>query len=299
MPRCGTGEIAAAFDVNGVRRGVLSAVSARPDFFVPRDLQFLEAVARWMGMLTRRVEMTELARKLEAERARHAAADEIITVLAHDLRNHINPLHGRLQLMRLRVQSGESISPPQIDAALRSVRRLSQLTNDLLDLKRLDEGLFSLSLTPVDLTTLARETAESLSTPSVPVKVYAEESVVVIADIDRMHQALENLVANAIKHSPPNQPVVINVSSSGPSVRTCGVLEVVDRGPGIAPELLPNLFNRFARGPNSTGLGLGLYMAQHIARAHAGELIAESKPGEGARMRLVIPIDTAQPQATQ
>ncbi|HEY5956629.1 MAG TPA: GAF domain-containing sensor histidine kinase, partial [Polyangiaceae bacterium] len=273
--------IAAAFEINGVRRGVLSAVSATPEFFETRDLQFLEAVARWMGMLAHRVELAELARKAESDHARRAAADEIITVLAHDLRNHLNPLLSRLQLMSLRIAAGKAIQSREIETALRSVRRLSTLTNDLLDVKRLDEGLFSLNLVPVDLAAIAKETAESLTTSSATIRVGGASSLVVVADGDRVRQALENIVVNAIRYSPPDRPVSINVHLDSTTEGLHGVLEVVDQGPGIDPEILPTLFERFTLGPHSKGLGLGLYVAQRIAHVHSGELTAESKPGMG------------------
>jgi two-component system, OmpR family, sensor kinase len=146
-------------DLNGVRRGVLAAAAQAPRFFHPRDLNFLAIVARWVGMLIHRAELAEHSRQVQTEQARRRGADEIVTVLAHDLRNHLQPLVARLHLMQLHLEKGQPVSGAHVAAALRSVRRLSRMTEDLLDLKRLDEGLFSLRLAPVDLGLIARETA--------------------------------------------------------------------------------------------------------------------------------------------
>jgi two-component system OmpR family sensor kinase len=281
--------LAVAFDVGGARRGVLSAVSAQRDFFQPSDLIFLEAVARWVGIITDHAQRAEQARRTEAERARRAGADEIITVLAHDLRNHLHPLLSRLQLLRLNAAAGRAVEAKELETAVRSVQRLARLTTDLLDAKRLDEGLFSLNLVAVDLTHIAKETAGGLATASVPVQVEGADTLVVIADADRVRQALENLIANAVKYSPPGSAVRVAVTAEHDG-KAIAVLEVSDQGPGIAPELLPRLFDRFIAGPGSSGLGLGLYLAHRIARVHGGNLSVHSTPGTGTRFRLEFPL---------
>jgi signal transduction histidine kinase len=281
--------VAVAFDVGGARRGVLSAVSAQREFFQPADLMFLEAVARWVGIITHHAERVEQARRAEAERARRAGADEIITVLAHDLRNHLHPLLSRLQLLRLQAAAGRHVEARELETAVRSVQRLARLTTDLLDAKRLDEGLFSLNLVAVDLTHIAKETAGGLATASVRIHVEGADTLVVIADADRVRQALENLIANAVKYSPAGGAVRVSVSAEH-EANAIAVLEVSDDGPGIAPELLPRLFDRFTAGPGSTGLGLGLYLAHRIARVHGGDLSVHSTPGVGTRFRLEFPL---------
>lgn len=285
--------LAVPFDVDGVRRGVLSAVSGASEFFQLGDLMFLEAVASWVGIITQQAERVEQARRAEAERARRAGADEIITVLAHDLRNHLHPLLGRLQLLRLHAEAGREVEVRELETSVRSVQRLSRLTNDLLDLKRLDEGLFNLNLVAVDLTVIARETAAGLATAAVPIQVSGADSLVVIADADRVRQALENLLSNAVKYSPSGKFVRVSVKAENES-RALAVLEVIDEGPGISPELLPRLFERYTSSPDSPGLGLGLYLAHRIARAHGGDLTVQSAPGAGACFRLELPVSVAE-----
>jgi signal transduction histidine kinase len=113
--------------------------------------------------------------------------------------------------------------------------------------------------------------------------------MVVIADADRVRQSLENLLANAVKYSPPGKAVHVSISAEHEAA-AFAVVEVSDEGPGIPPELLPRLFERFSAGPDSTGLGLGLHLAHCITRAHGGELVVQSSAGNGTRFRLMLPL---------
>jgi two-component system, OmpR family, sensor kinase len=160
----------------------------------------------------------------------------------------------------------------------------------LLDLKRLDEGLFSLRLAPVDLVTLARETAASIGTSATPVNVSGEASLVAVVDEERVRQALENLVANAVKYSPPDKPVEVRVSLQLRTDAECGVLEVLDSGPGISPEVASTLFERFSLSSDSKGLGLGLHLAHRIAEIHFGKLSVQPRPTGGTCFRLALPV---------
>ena len=278
-------------EVNGVRRGVLAAASTSPEFFSESDLRFLEIVARWVGALTHRTELAARARAQDAEEARRRGADEIITVLAHDFRNLLQPLLGRLQLMRLSLDMGESISPEHVSRAVQAAQRLARLTDDLLDLKRLDEGLFTLDFAPVDLGALAREAAQSLGTASVPIAVSGEPRLVVIADADRLRQVVENLLANAARYSPRGKAAEVRVYTGSRDGQPVATVEVLDAGPGIAPEVLARLFERFSSSLDSKGLGLGLYLAHRIALAHRGDLSAHQRPEGGSLFRLELPLD--------
>jgi len=283
--------ISVPLEVNGVRRGVLAAASTKSEFFQTHDLNFLTITSRWIGMLCHRAELAEHSRTIETEQARRKGADEVIAVLAHDLRNHLQPLIGRLQMMRLDHENGARVSSSNVEAALASAQRLARLTEDLLDMKRLDEGLFSLRLAPVDLAVLSRETAENLSTGTVPVHASGETSLVAVVDEERIRQTLENLVANAIKYSPPGRPVQVHVSTEHRQHHRSAVVEVIDAGPGISREVAATLFNRFSFSSDSKGLGLGLYLAHQIAIVHSGELSVHARATGGTRFRLTLPLD--------
>jgi two-component system OmpR family sensor kinase len=135
-----------------------------------------------------------------------------------------------------------------------------------------------------------QETAALLQTPQRPIEVRAQETIVVEGDPNRVRQVIENLVSNAQRHSRDGVPVVIECARERGEKKTWAVVTVQDKGPGIAPDLLPQIFTRFVRGKSRHGLGLGLYLARGIAEAHKGTLTVESKLGSGATFRLALPV---------
>lgn len=202
------------------------------------------------------------------------------------------PIRGRLQLLQRRARREERARDLQdLDALARAVDRFRQVIADLLDAGRLAQGLFAVSPQPLDLAALARETAAAFDSGATPIQVRAPEEVVVCADSDRVRQALENLLTNAIKHSSPGAPVEVAMAVETRADGSWAVLTVADRGPGIPAAVRPRLFERFGRGPGSTGLGLGLYLAARIAAAHGGALTADEDSGAGACFRLALPAD--------
>lgn len=288
--------VAAPIEVGGERRGVLEASSAQPEFFTEEDLRFVETVARWVGVVGHRAELVQELTRSAAEQGRRAAAEELITVLAHDMSNHLFPLRARMDLIHRRaVRARNADDARDAEAALRGLESLARLTSDLLDVARLEQGLFSLRLQPADVVRLVEEVAAGASSPGHAVERRGPEELVLLCDPERLRQALSNLVANAVKHSPAGTPVVMEVF---PQTREGGpwvVLSVTDQGPGVPPQLMPRLFDRFVRGGRSSGLGLGLFLAREIATAHGGTLTVQSAPGQGARFELALPLERKEP----
>ena len=279
--------------VAGHRRGMVMIASLQPDFFTFDDVRFAESVVSWIGLVTHKAEMAEEIARNAVEQGRRAVAEELITVLAHDLRNFLGPIAARVQLMRRRASDDQRERDVRdCEATQRAVDRLSRLISDLLDVARLDQGVLKLDVQPVDLPDVARDVAHALATPDHPVDVTCSEETIVAADSDRLRQCVENLVANAIRYSPREAPVNVIVRRQRGDDGDCGVLEVRDEGPGIAPDILPRIFDRFAAGAKSQGLGLGLYLAKSIARAHGGDLAVTSTPGRGSRFTLKVPAFT-------
>jgi len=291
--------IGVALDVGGRRRGVLMLASQEPDFFTVDDVRYTETIASWIGVVTHRAELADQIGRNAAEAGRRAGAEEIVTVLAHDLRNYLSPLSMRLETLRLRAEQ-EKRDEDASDAghALRAVRRLADMVGDILDIARIDQGLFELRLERVDLGALARAAAAELSTPQhrVEVTVQSGEPPLAPGDASRLRQCLDNLIANAIQKSPVDAPVSVFVTRakeiSANEARPAGFcrVEVIDQGPGIPEEILPHVFERFVSGRRKEGgLGLGLYLAKRIAELHRGDLSAQSEPGKGARFILTLP----------
>jgi len=275
--------------IAGVTRGVLSVVTQEPERFSEGDLRLLEVIGGWIAALTHRAELATKLRDEESARARTAAAEQIITVLSHDIRNHLSPLSGRLLLLQQALRRGEPTSSSALDPALAAVKRLIRLTNSWLDISRLDQNMFEPELEIVDLCAILRGTAAHLSTASVPIEVRAPEELTVLGDGERLTQAFENVIANGVRHSPPGQALLVVVERN--ELERSVFVRVIDEGAGISPELLPHLFERFVSTRPNRGIGLGLYLAERVAAAHGGALRVQSELGAGACFEFELPCD--------
>ncbi|HEY2032035.1 MAG TPA: HAMP domain-containing sensor histidine kinase [Myxococcales bacterium] len=277
--------LAVPLHTDSVRRGTLEVCAAAPNSFDEDDLRFLVAAARWIGSIMHRLELTETMRKRAVEQGRRKAAEDILTVLAHDLRDILGSATGRLAMVReraLRERREMDVRDSKIlDSAL---KRLLQMSNNLLDVSRLERGLFSLDVRMVDLVELAREAVATLRRTGTRIEERYPQSAMVNGDPDRLSRALENLVSNAIKHSPPEGVVRIDIETVGEDCK----LRVTDEGPGIPSEILPRIFERYVAGEGSHGLGIGLYLAHGIAVAHGGSLTVKSG-GPGTLFELTLP----------
>ena len=280
--------------IGGERRGMMMLASLQPDFFTADDVRFAEAVAHWAGIVAHRAELAEEIGRNAAAQARRAAAEELVTVLAHDLRNFLAPLTLRLDTLRLRAEGEKRADDLQdIDAASLTVERLSNMVSDLLDVARIDRGIFHLRTQAVNIGALIAQIAATLQSPRHPIilKVQEGDSIMVPGDPARLRQCLENLIANALQQSPAGAQVSIFVQrGKGQQLEDLVRVEVADEGPGIPQDLLPHVFERYVSGDsNRSGLGLGLYLAERIAAVHGGQLSVDSKPGDGARFILSLP----------
>ncbi len=282
--------MAVPLEVTDVRKGVLVAASSRPDQFGAEDLPFFETVARWVALVAHRAELTEQLTAEAVQAARHVTAEELTTVLAHDLGNHLTPLKGHLEVIRRKAQrDGQGDYVPPLDHALAAVTRMGQLAGNLLDAARLEHGLFALSLAEVDVVSIVKDVGSRHESLGTPIRLRLPDQCVAVADSTRLGQAVENLITNAIQHSPADGSVKIEVRRESRQEGEWLVIEVEDQGPGIASEIAPAIFSRFSKGSGSNGLGLGLYLARGIAEAHGGSLTVESTVGQGSAFRLAIP----------
>ena len=278
-------------DVEGERRGVVQADTAEPDQFAEADLAFLQAVTHWVGLILHRAELVDRITQDAAEQARQSTAAELITMLAHDLRAPLAPLQGYLGMIQeIAKREGQDQYLQYATRAQRSVTRLERMLRDLLDTTRLEQGIFDLTLEPVNLAILIQETADLLRSPTATIKVRAPAVLTAVVDAARIRQVLENLLSNALRFSPDGMPVIVEVGTERREDAAWAVITVQDAGPGITPDLLPRLFTRFASGGGNKGLGLGLFLARGIATAHGGTLTADSIPGKGASFQLALPL---------
>lgn len=173
---------------------------------------------------------------------------------------------------------------------------MQRLRQDLLDAASIDAGQLSVDPLPREAAYLAdgvMEWFEPLAAEqSLSLSLQLDPALPpVMADHDRVLQVLGNLVGNAIKFTPAAGKITLSVMAVPEGVR----FDVTDTGPGIAPDDLPHIFDRFwrTRDGNRTGAGLGLAIARGIVEAHGGRMWAESEPGEGSSFRFILPAATA------
>lgn len=166
-----------------------------------------------------------------------------------------------------------------------AAERAGTTVADMLDLARLEAGQADLRRSPLRLDLLAEEVAASVEPEVAEVSVIAGEAVVVDADYSLLRQALDNVVQNAVRRA---RHVELRTAGG----RHDAVVEVLDDGPGFDPELLPNVFERWAKGPGRAdrhGSGIGLAIVKTIVEAHGGSVDADNRPEGGARIRLHLP----------
>ena len=167
---------------------------------------------------------------------------------------------------------------------------LARLIEDLRTLSLAEAGTLALHREPTDLSIVAAEVARSFEQPAQTAGATIELELaddLPLLDVDpiRMREVLANLVANALRYVGTGGTVRIGGRSTAEGI----VLEVIDDGPGIPADLLPTVFDRFAKSPDSRGSGLGLAIARAIVEAHGGRIAAESPPNGGTTIRIVLP----------
>jgi signal transduction histidine kinase len=237
-------------------------------------------------------------RKADDERIRLIQAreairlrDEFLSIASHELKTPLTALQLQLgNLLGDRARAGELA--PKIDRAKRLGDRLTRLIEALLDVSRIATGNLSLNFDRFDLLEAVRETFERLEEQTASagcvVQLNAPDSIEGDWDRLRLEQVLSNLIANAIKYA-AGKPIEVSVRRAG----DWAVIEVRDKGPGIAEDDLPRIFERFERAVSPRhhgGLGLGLYVARQIVEAHGGTIVAGNAPDGGARFTVRLPV---------
>jgi two-component system OmpR family sensor kinase len=287
-------EMIIPLSVSDERRGALLASSLRANAFTEQDLRFFEAITRWIGVTIHRTELVEQHMNHVRELERQIAAEEILTVMAHDLRNYLTPLKVRLDLLERRaLRDAQEPYAHELKLAQQTLMRLDRLVQNLLDIARIKHGLFSLNLQSVNLVELVEELVPIWKMPHHPIVIQAPAMLTIRSDHDRLQQALENLLSNATTHAFPDTFVQVVIAQEVRNERLWAIVTISNQGPGIPQDLLASLFQPFVKGAQSQGLGLGLYVTQRIAQAHQGTLTVQTEAGAMTHFLLALPVDPA------
>jgi len=221
------------------------------------------------------------------ERMRRFVADA-----SHELRTPLTSVRG---LAEYGMQQGDAATREELLRLMSQITgeadRMSRLVADLLLLARFDTGR-PLERRPTDLASLAAEAVQRARVidPGRPITIEAADPVIVDGDEERLQQVIDNLIGNALRHTPSGSPVAVTVTGGASHAD----LTVTDHGPGMTEEQASRVFERFyrtddARTRERGGAGLGLAIAASLAAAHGGEITVDTAPGQGAAFHLRLP----------
>jgi len=254
------------------------------------ERRVVERTAEMEGLL----KSTEEARR-EAEKA-NQLKDEFLAILSHELRTPLNAITGWAHLL-----SNGKLDPATHAKAVESINRNAlleaRLVSDLLDVSRIVSGRLRLELRLADLPLVIQAALDAVrpaaQAKNVQLDLTAANDVAKIhADPTRLQQVISNLLSNSVKFAPAGGKVEVTLERSD----SCLELTVKDNGPGISPDILPYIFERFRQGDTSTkrahkGLGLGLAIARHLVEMHGGAIEARNREDQrGAIFKVTLPV---------
>ncbi len=236
----------------------------------------------------------ELHRKNRELEALNREKNEAIGVVAHDLRNPINLVHMCTSALTLDAGKLDGEQAELVGMIREAADFMKRMVADVLDLAAIESGTLRLEREPLDLGPYVARSVENnrvlARNADVPVLFELPAAPVPVElDTVRFNQVLNNLIGNAVAHSPAGSPVEVGIDVQPDGVR----LTIGDRGPGIPPEKLDTLFRPFVRGdsPNrrGTSVGLGLAIVKRIVEGHGGRITVESVPGRGTTFMVHLP----------
>jgi PAS domain S-box-containing protein len=272
---------------HGKLLGTMTFLSSTPSReYGPDDVRFAEEIARHAALA---IDHARLYR--EARRAVEAR-DDVLGIVAHDLRNPVTSILIQSQLLVRQGAEPEGGAGKPAAAIHRSALRMNRLINDLLDVARIEAGRLSIEPSRVSASDLLSESVEAqralADQTSLDLRLDAERALPEVwADRERLLQVFENLIGNAAKFTGPGGRVTVGASAGQGE----DVFWVSDTGPGVSAEDTPHLFDRFwqARRTGRHGAGLGLPIVKGIVEAHGGRVWVETESGRGTTVAFTIP----------
>ena len=274
--------------------GMLGLVRAEEHAFVPAELELVSLLGRLVATAVQNIRSYEAERNNADELRRLSALRaDFVSLVSHELRSPMAAVIGAARTLQGRWRE---LTPEQREAFLALIgdetSRLATLIDDVLDTSRIEADTFSFTFSDVDLAELLRDVVAGAELAQDEVALTTEVATLpsVRGDRERLRQVIQNLVDNAVKYSSAGERVRVRASADDGHV----LIDVVDEGPGIAPEDHELIFEKFGRssgGNPKPGTGLGLFIARSIAEAHGGSLGVQSVPQSGSVFRLELPVD--------
>jgi K+-sensing histidine kinase KdpD len=282
-------QMVSVFRVQTHHRGVILVASAKTDYFSSQDLRFIEAVARWVGLVVARDELVERMNHERIEPSQGPAADELLTIMAHSLRNYLMPLQVRLEMIEDRARrEGRDKDKRDAESSLHTLHLLTRGISDVLDIARLNQGLFAINPEPMNLIEGIQEVVAAFGSEQASIYVQAPTKVILIADPQRVRQALEDMLAYGVSQEAPRTKIRIDVSieqrRDGPWV----LLTVQHEGSKLLQLDNGQLALTDSR---SLHISLGLFLAGQIASAHRGTFTIDFPESHETRLIFAFPVE--------
>lgn len=286
--------IAAPISVSGQPRGLIY-VGWNASGWVDGDAAFLELVATRLGLRIERSELREREREMEHQQAQMEARQEFLGIVSHELKTPVAVMRAYAELLLRRAErAGRASDADVLHRMTDQTERMLAMIEQLLDLRRLEDGLLTLEIGHVDLGEVVRRVAHEAELTTVSHQVLVDAPRAVInADRRRIEEVVTNLLDNAVKYSPSGGRIWVRVHPDLTNPRDV-ILTVSDEGPGIPPSERERVFDRFYQAPGRlhkgrAGLGLGLYISRELVRRHGGDMWVTSEPGHGATFNARLP----------
>ena len=277
-----------------------------PDTSIPEIRDVAAALAAAAEERTSvEVDREALLRKEQEARATAEAADrakdQFLAVLSHELRTPLNAVYGWARMLRAGQIQGEADVTRALEVIERNANAQVQLVDDLLDVSRVISGKMRLDVRKVDLSIVVEAAADAVR-PAAEAKGIRLQSVLdpragpITGDPDRLQQIVWNLLINAVKFTPKGGQIQVHLQRINSHVE----IVVSDTGQGIAPDVLPVIFERFRQADSSStrthsGLGLGLALVKHLVELHGGTVVAQSAGAtRGATFVVGLPLTIAE-----
>ena len=239
-----------------------------------RGQRELRALADAFNAMSARLERSETERR------------RLLADVTHELRTPLTVIQGNIEAL---IDGVRPADEAHLRAILDDTHVLARLVDDLRTVSLAEAGALGLHREPTDVTNLVRDVAASFERTAAAqgVALSVDAPPATSGDIDplRVREILTNVVANALRYTPRGGSVRVGVSATEREL----TVAVTDTGPGIAADVLPHVFERFTKSPESPGAGLGLAIAKSLVTAHGGTIEAKSSPGEGTEIRFTLP----------
>jgi two-component system, sensor histidine kinase and response regulator len=260
--------------------------------YVTKPFQFDEVLARVKTHVALRRARSALAESYQRLHALEKLRDDLVHMIVHDMRSPLAALRIRLQLLNWPVATLDEDRQEHLREAADSIQVLTRMIDDLLDVNRLEEGKMPVERAVWDLTRMAGEVRATLGPmdPERQIDVESEGTVEATCDGAIVRRIMENLVSNAIKHTPAGSRVRISIASRGGRVR----VEVRDEGRGVPPEAREKIFEKFGtvenrRDQTYQSAGLGLTFCKLAVEAHGGTIGVDSRVPAGSTFWFELP----------